>query len=416
MFNIINDDAIYVKWHTIAIFSLVVAVLSIVSPQLQVLGHGLRTTLPALAMSWIAITMVAPQAFWRSLKRFQFVFILGTIFLLQATARFLFVDSNRDLFDRYVFGPLILLIFVLCIGALSELGLKTFFQFRVILLLGWCLSLAHGVPVLYQLPAVARLTMGNPLADQYSQMYAPLGVGNFTNYTFCAVCFLPMFFTSLKIRSNVLRWCAFVLLVLVCLAVMLSTFTMAFFLLAIGLFFSLLLWVFFARGFTRFAKIFIILLQILLFSSTLQFFMNYTQIDFVVSKIDRLNKGFMNYGLEKGDETNRGAWFIEEIENFIDEPFAGYIPGISGAIDNGHSSLSNSLVLFGFFGAMLWFFALWKIFMDSLRYSTQKFDKFFIIITWIIFVFSGIFNPTWHSSSISAFFAFTLPTRNVYNK
>ena len=237
MFRTSQQRTSHHYWQVLAIASLTIAVLSFVSPQIGTLGHGLRTALPALAVAWVAITRLAPQAFWLSFKRFRSFFLLGCLFLLQATLRFLYDDNKLDLFDRYVLNPLTLSFFLLWIGALAELGQKTLNRFRVGILFGWSLSLALGVPELLANPGVAKWVMGNVDAEQNASIYAPLGVGSYTTYTFLAICFVPMFVIIQKVNSTIWRWCNIVLLILASLGVFLSTFSMASTLLAISIFF-----------------------------------------------------------------------------------------------------------------------------------------------------------------------------------
>jgi hypothetical protein len=133
------------------------------------------------------------------------------------------------------------------------------------------------------------------------------------------------------------------------------------------------------------------------------------QTELVVSKAERLYGGISTYGLRNGEETGRGEMFERDIRVFSEEPFLGYIPHVTGQRDSGHSSLANSLVLFGIFGTALWVGALWKVFKSSLNDVRNSLGKNAVLIGWLALLLGGILNPIWHSSSaLGAMFALTV--------
>jgi hypothetical protein len=140
---------------------------------------------------------------------------------------------------------------------------------------------------------------------------------------------------------------------------------------------------------------------------------NYPQTEFITSKLERLYKGISTAGLAKGDETTRGKMFMNEMQIFAEEPFLGLSSGSLAKKSQGHSSLTNSLVLFGFFGAALWCVALYRIFRDSLRNTAEPINKHALWIGWLALFGCGILNPIWHSpAALGALFAITIPARN----
>ena len=103
---------------------------------------------------------------------------------------------------------------------------------------------------------------------------------------------------------------------------------------------------------------------------------------------------------------------MEEMDSFSKEPFLGYVPGVTGQRDTGHSSLSNSLILFGFFGAATWVAMFWSVLKDSLRNARSSKEKYVLVMTIFVLTLGGILNPTWHSpTALGALFALSISHR-----
>ena len=82
---------------------------------------------------------------------------------------------------------------------------------------------------------------------------------------------------------------------------------------------------------------------------------------------------------------------------FYQEPFLGYIPNVTGKGGYGHSSLSNSLVIFGIFGAGLWAVSIGSAFSRCYRIADLSIERYAIAISGITLFLSGVLNPIWHS-------------------
>ncbi len=400
--------------ENLAIAALVLALLSFVSPQVGMIGRGLRTAVPALLVSMVAISRVDRSAFPQAFLRFRMVFLLGLLFLTQALIRFLFVpDHPMDLVHTYVVGPLLTFCFLLWFAALSELGDPVIDRMRSWLLIGWCLSFAVSLPVLISNPGVARLTMGNPNQVANAARWAPYGVAEYTGYTTIAICLSPLL-GALGHMSRLLRWPSFLLVMLAVLAVLFSTFTMASAMAVLSLGAMLLVWSIAGRGPARVLRFLVVIMMAALVPTLFVLANSFEQTKFVVEKTERLTRNISNKGLSKGDETERGAWFTNEMSAFAEEPFLGYIPGTTGMRGHGHSSLSNSLVLFGLFGTLLWIGTLLKVFRDSFEHARGRYDRHILLACWTVFILSGVLNPIWYScAALAALFALTLPARQV---
>ncbi len=373
MSNIQHTNFSYTAvWHTVAVCALALAVLITVSPQIALLGSGLRTTLPALAVAWVAISRLDPTAFTRSFLRFSSFFLFSFLFLLQAWARFLYVENHyirHNLFHRHFFGPMVLIALILSIGALTELGKKTLLRFRMTVLFGWCTSLALGLPMLISDPGIARSTMGNnDLAAISRSIYPLYGIGSYSTYTTLALCMLPMLQIAQSVQQPFFRYFSFILLALAGASVAFSTFTMAAFFFTISTGVAAVLWTLRGKSIlsvmARLYALFFIAAAVLSYGSFNNVY-KFEQLDFVLSKTERLYQGITESGLTQGDETGRGRMFIEAMEAVITEPFFGYIPGVTKNNTGGHSSFADSLVLFGFFGTLFWLLGLWNIIKDG---------------------------------------------------
>ncbi|NVN93000.1 MAG: hypothetical protein HXX11_20730 [Desulfuromonadales bacterium] len=399
--------------HTVAVLSLTLALLSLVSPQVESLGRGLRTTLPALAISFVAISILSPSSFFRSITRYWLVFLFGILFLMQAALRFVQEDIDASMsWHTYFMGPLIALTFLLWIGAYTELGDKAVCRLRFWLLFGWCTSLALGLPFLITNLGVARLTMGNIHAIENAAKWAPYGVGEYSNYTSLAICLAPLFTFALQRLNGFRRWIALPLVCLAAAAVIASTFAMAAVLLFMSIIAALLIWTRAARGLSRWLRTLVVIGLISMLPLFYSLAKQFPQTEFLTSKLERVYKGVSTRGLEKGDATSRGKLFLADMRGFLEAPLLGYIPHVQGQRDHGHSSLGSSLSLFGVFGFALWGIVMYRIFRDTLRHARSTTEMQGVCIGWLVLIAGGIMNPTWHSSTaLSALFALTIYSR-----
>jgi hypothetical protein len=377
---------------------LAMAILSFVSPQIGMLGHGMWTTLPSTAIACAAISQLSPYAFTRALEQNRLIFILGAIYLLQAAIRFVYIDDASNLWHTFFEGPFEMLIVLYCIMALSELGWKTMMWFKYAILFGWCISLALGLPTLFEFPGVARKTMGDAFAADNAARWAPLGIGEYSVYTSFGICLGVLIIVNKRL-GGMAKLAGSILLFLGSMAVILSTFTMAFVMLMVNMMASLFLWVNDGIGMKRALRAMIIFVPFLALPALYSQAGQYEQTKFIVSKVERLYQGFSTAGIAKGDETKRGDWFVEEMKAFADEPFLGYIPHVTGVPGWGHSSLSNSLVIFGIFGAGLWVATLASIFYRCYRFARSSIMRYAILLSGLTLMMSGILNPIWHSQA-----------------
>ena len=397
-------------WENLAIASATLGLLTFVSPQVGVVGHGLRTLLPALTIAFFAILKCSPNAFVRAFWRYRAVYLLSAVFLLQASIRFLFVTKDPEaLWHTFFVSPIINLVILILTAALAELGDAVIHRFKCWLLFGWCLSFALSLPILIKYPGIARLTMGNPQEIANTAKWAPLGVAEYSGYTTIGICLAPLFGVMRKMEGPA-KWFAFPLILMTIAAVLVSTFTMASTMVVLSVSCMIIIWVMAGQGASRMLRLSVVVLSMTMLPALYTFGNSLEQTKFIVSKVERLTSGVSNKGLSKGDDTMRGAWFMDEMGTFADEPFLGYIPGVTGQRGHGHSSLSNSLVLFGIFGTLTWVLAMVLVFRITMNHTPDPFDRQLLVIGWVVFILSGILNPIWYASTtLAALFALTQP-------
>lgn len=397
----------------VIIFLINLSLLSFVSPQINTLGRGLRTTIPALLLSGVLILIVNKHVFINAVIRFRHVLLFGSLFVFQAAFRFALADTDISAWNRYVVGPTLALVLLLWIAALTELRNGAIARLKFWFLTTWSLSLALGIPALFNNPGVTRLTMGNDFAIQNSLIWAPLGVGEYTVYSAFAICVGPLFAIAEQ-HIGAKRWFGIAAVISAMVAVLLSTFSMAATLMVAGFLATMVVGVITSNKITRKVRL---VLTVGLFSLMPTLFVlsnTWEQTDFVTKKITNLVLGVSQTGLAQGDESERGNWFVDEIEAFGKRPLMGYSPGNTSRVEHGHSSLSNSLVLFGFLGSMLWFGAIWIAFRTIRTGLDKAIDRHALLISALLFLVAGVLNPSWHSPTIlMALFTLIIPERRV---
>jgi hypothetical protein len=371
-------------------------ILGFLSPQIGQVGRGLRLGLPAMGVAVVAAAMLDRQALQAVIWRLRWFLVLAAMHVCQATLRFWWAPSPGDLFNAHVGGPVMIALgVVLCVLA-ERLGTRTALARTVAL--AWSISLGAGVPLLWMQPGVARLTMGNASAIANAVELAPLGIGEFSRYTAWAVCLSPLVSIATP-RGRAARPAALFAVALATIAVFISTFTMAAVLAAASLGVLCVQW---ARSKRRKVSIIRALVVVGAFAGIAAVVgpavETSPQVEFVWRKATRLLTGVGQTGLADGDETGRGAYFMDEVRQFVKEPIWGYTV-TSGTTGNGHSSLSNSLVLFGLSAAWIWIGALlllaraaWWGLSPPATWNNRA--------AWLLFASAGVLNPTWSGPGI----------------
>jgi hypothetical protein len=374
-------------------------ILSLVSPQFIRL-HGLRSILPMMLATSLLATFSRKQIVAKVLAENRIIFFLGMLFLLQSFVRFHNTDipnmRSRDVMNVYVISSATSLLMVFFVFSIGELGEKVSKTVRRIILFVWSISLTLGIPTLLSRPFVARLTMANPRATEYSFQYGALGIGNYLHYTSFAIAFLPMLIFALTLKGME-RIAAIIFLIGGSIAVYLSSFTMAAALLTVGIVSGLMILARYGKGnpLPRLLTVCLVLVSLGFLGYSLSDYNE--QIFFIYSKFQRLVSGLLSEGFAQGDETGRGAWFVQEMEYFFSNSryLFGFVSGNTDFIANGHSSLADTLVVYGVAG-MLWIGVMIGLFRKSWISAASNSEKYAAAGAYLLLVMSGILNPTWY--------------------
>ncbi|MBT8339841.1 MAG: hypothetical protein HKP58_06950, partial [Desulfatitalea sp.] len=290
-------------WHYLAIGAMALVLLSFASPQIRFMGHGLKTTLPALCLAFVSIFAVNPEAITCAFSRFWGVLVCGALFFIQAAFRFAQEEFNAgSLWHTYFNSPLISILFLVWIAAFTELGPKWIVKLRSWILFSWCGSLALGLPMLISDPGVARTTMGgNIRVAQNIATLAPCGVGEYTVYTSLAICSVPLAALVIIHLKRVCRWVAATCLAAGLLSVFISTFTMAMVLMVAGLSFMLLVWQKHLIGIRKAVPMILFVAAAIFLPGLYAIAKTLPQTTSAVSKAERLILGVSEKGLTRGD-------------------------------------------------------------------------------------------------------------------
>lgn len=389
------------------VISSIIFLATYLSPQLGFYGRGLRVGLPMFCLAVLFSGISDIGAVLRVLRRFRWIFILGSLFALFAFMRFMTIGSLGYDVDAvastYVYSVIQVVMAVFLILLVREFG-KGYLN-------GLChgvfwfaaISLCLGIPVLIAQPGVARevMRMGllgfSRLEDRSGE-----GVGTYTQYTAIAVAFFPLLVWLAESRGLWRILCVGMLLGLAT-AVLVSTFTMAAAILVIASLCGVAYWVCQNKvmAVPRFA-----IVTAVVFASSGAVVASASQskaFSFVYDKASLLWERIGTTGLVEGDRTGRGAMFVQDWHTFLDNPILGPIGGVTAVdLGTGHSSLMNTLAVNGLPCAAIWFATLYLLARETARPVTSWRLRWAIWGSWTMFFASGILNPTWHFPSVTA--------------
>lgn len=369
------------------------------SPQLGFLGRGLRSSLPLFFLLIWVVVVLTPRSAWQKLGRYVFPTLLGFAFaifgLLKNT-----LEPYQSALQNHVFTIVVCMMVWIGVVILRILFPESLEYVRWIALIVLGASLGMGIPLLIQQPGIARLTAGNPIPEYNDLTLYLSGVANYSWYTPVALAW-PSIANWLYHKShgqvtNIVGWG---LLVVASIAVILSTLSMALFLLGLGI----VLWFILAAVTSgtrtdRWIAAGVLLALLVALPSLYYLGLNYDATTFSISKLTRLTEGTLTYGIGIGDETGRVDLFTKTMETFFDAPIFGawgfetryYFIG-------GHSSWADTLALYGIVGLILWLGFLspsWRKRQQPLSISAGVAGG---TLSWFLFIIGGILNPTFNS-------------------
>lgn len=371
-----------------------------VSPQVSLWGRGLRSSLPLFLLLLGMAMLFRGNATRRQVASHFLPIIAGFAFVGISMLRDLFEPRPEILLTQGITGAISIGLWI------AVILVKTVFpesleRVRWISLVMLGVSLGMGIPLLLEQPGIARLTMGNSLADEYAAQLFQKGVANYAWYTPVGFAF-PVLATWLYNSSahRLMKMAGWGLLLAASVATILSTFTMAMVLLIAGALGWLLLAA--MTGKSRLARVLpaLALIALLVFLPALYLFgSTFESTQFAVQKATRIIEGAVEVGLQDADETGRADMFVDTMETFWKNPLFGAW-GLSSEyyFVGGHSSWADTLALQGLFGMFLWLAFLSPSWKRGKRPWSIADGAAGGTLAWILLGVGGILNPTLNSS------------------
>jgi len=371
---------------------------SFISPQISLFGRGLRLSLPLFALLGSVILVVRPRTI-KYLSIYSGSIAAGLLYMATGTLRYLF-DPLPTFFQNFVLSAAVCLMLWMAILMIRNGFPEAVETIRWLTLIVLGVSLGMGVPLLLEQPGVARLTMGNPMADVYAAALYPRGVANYSWYTVVGFAFPAManwlYKSSRSVFWKLIGWGC---LLAAAIATLFSTFTMAATLLIGGeLSWLMILAVTSKRKMLRLIGIIIILVFLISFPTLYLWGSEFEATQFVVNKATRLIEGTLTEGALEADETGRTQMFVDTMATFLKHPLFGAWGLEPNFYIGGHSSWADTLGSQGLFGLLLW--------IGFISPALRRGKKPFSIdegtaggtLSWILLAVGGVLNPTFHSS------------------
>lgn len=371
---------------------------SFISPQISLFGRGLRLSLPLVALLSGVIFLTRPNAFW-VWGRYGGSIVFGLIYVATGAVRYLF-DPLVNVFGNFVVAAVVCVLVWMMVLLVREGFPEAIEPIRWLTLMTLGVSLGMGIPLLLEQPGIARLTMGNPMADIYAAELYPRGVANYSWYTFVAITF-PVIAnwlhnTSGRLWLRIIGWGC---LLAAAATTLFSSFTMAAVLWIVGALAWLGLVVFTAKSRISRWMVAMALLTILVGLPTwIAIGSEFKATQSVVSKAMRLFEGTLTVGALEADETGRTQMFVDTMETFSRNPLFGAWGLDPNFYIGGHSSWADTLGTQGLFGLLLW--------MGFVSPTLRRGRKPFSVVegsaggtlSWILLLVGGVLNPTFYSA------------------
>lgn len=370
------------------------------SPQIGYWGHGLKLSLPLIvALNLIGLLCYKPRMIVHLILRSKYSLsvVIGLLFVFSGYIRYL-VAPNNSWLQNYVLTALICILLYISIISIRTTFPEALNIIRFLILIIMAVSLGIGIPALYGDPGIARFTTSSK-ANEYLVLSSK-GIGNYGSYTGAALAW-PVIAQWLYNQRNPIKIAGWTALIVISVAIAISTFTMAGALLCLGV----LAWIglIITRQRSKHYQLLataVVVVTIPFLPSLYESGLNSDVTGFSVSKATRLYEGTQTSGIWVGDETGRAIMFRDTMDSFFASPGFG-LWGISRGSDfyiGGHSSLGDTLGLFGVFGILLWGGFLARSWVRNKPFSLTA-GYAGGTISWILLLIGGVLNPTYYSSS-----------------
>lgn len=368
------------------------------SPQFGLLGRGLKLSIPLFVLLLGVAVLLNGREVTRQLGRRVKPLLLGTMFAGTGALRFL-VAPDPSLLQNQVLAGVVCIIVWLAVVVVRQVFPESCETARWLALVTLGVSLGMGLPLLLREPGIARLTMGNPMAERYAANLFPRGVANYSWYTPVA-CAWPVIADWLHNgrQQPLVKVVGWSLLSAASAATLLSTFTMA----AVWLTLGTLLWLFLVAmtGSSALWRLIAIgaLVFLLVSCGTLRRELSrFSGTALVADKFTRLIERTFAVGVVEGDETGRARMLVRTIETFLNHPLFGAWGIDSSFYVGGHSSWADTLALHGLFGTSLWLGFLAPSWRRRNAPLSSRRGTAGGTLSWALLAVGGVVNPTLNS-------------------
>ncbi|MHB9024887.1 MAG: O-antigen ligase family protein [Armatimonadota bacterium] len=369
-------------------------------PLLQYYGRGITTLWP-LCLLWLLLLWFDPTTNWPdvsvALRRQQFPLLMLVCWIAIILLNIFFGRGVHAQVHLYSTVTTFLVLIMASYYALRQDGSYRILAIAIIIFLAF--DAMRALPYMLQGTNLTRAIVNDP-----SLIYAAarLGLHGYDTYTGLAIilpCMLTWCFTARGIWRIVLLVACLSLIF----AVILATYTAAFFILLGGLF----LLAFFSFTAPRHRWIFLgISLGVFLlgwFCWTM-YLVKLEQVQFVVNKAGVIIAGVSSAGIEAGDQSGRGVRFMSSVRTFLEHPFVGIGPVttvdnpflyVHGGPVGGHASWADQLAEYGIFGFgfYLAFFLGSCMLVIRTHLLKRSLTTMARVIACLLFVFTGFVDP-----------------------
>jgi O-antigen ligase len=374
----------------------IATLLSLILPQSQYFGRGLRAT-AVLFFVWLGFAIVNLNVLG-FLWRFRVRASLALLFIPVVIGNYMFRGGTQQHL-QFVHGTLAAGVAFTIVAIYSQYPMERLrrIRFWTIAILG--IAVVPSIPLLYSDPGIARpLATGDVTGIGYDPTVMAFGVGSYSLYTGIGIVLPALLATAIQVGAIRKVILAGTICMLIAVTV-LSTFAGAVALLTFGGLASLAAFPFLLRSWYRWLSMAMIALLIVVVApGVAMLYQDSAAVRFVVDKAERLYDGITGSGIVEGEETGRAIMFFNTLRAIRDNPIigAGHTQRETTMI-GGHSSLVDHWATYGLVGYLPWFLlqviCTW---IALARWSSNWRDvgAFASSVSWVLFWIGSAVNPT----------------------
>jgi len=381
------------SWFVIFLMSLFF--LSFLSPQISYWGRGLKLSIPVFCYLTMIVLLNRKQQVIQIISMNKKYFFSGMVFVFSGFVRYM-AHSVSSIRHNFVIACFFCIFLWFVINLLIIQSRKTIQTIRWLCFIVITISVGISIPLLIEQPGIARLTMGNPFASKYIARYFPKGIANYSIYTAIAMSWpvIANWLLNYNYKRILNKWVAWAFLCILSTVVILSTFTMALFMMITGIILWLIIVIFKGKKNSSILSFVIILILLFYYPRIYKVAIAEDPTQFSVSKATRLFNRSLTHGFIEGDETGRVRRIMNTLPTIWNHPFFGAW-GLDRRMFIGfHSSWTDFLALFGISGLFLWLYYLSPSLKRGKEWNSISKGIAGGSISWFLVLIGGFLNPT----------------------